>query len=137
VTRHNLREQGDGVRGESSDTTSLNPRPREPLNVRMGSIHNSRWSPLATPNNEASWHVAIFRQLHVTHVKLVGATSYPQRMKVAPYHAKYLVFLTCVCKLIHFTVAKWLLVAGKNRVAMSPTLGNAIRIPYKFHGGFT
>ena len=61
ATRYNLREQEVATKGvenggESDDTThptQLNPRECEPLDGRMGSIHDSQWSSLSTPNNKA------------------------------------------------------------------------------------
>ena len=77
--------------GESGDTTHpthLNPRRCEPLDGRLGFIHNPQWSSPATPNIGAMKRVPVFRRLHSTHVELIGATSYLQRVEVAPYKAK-------------------------------------------------
>ena len=49
-----------------------------------------------------------FRRFHSTRAKLVGATSYSQRVDVAPYKAKSQSSLPCVCKWIYFIVANWL-----------------------------
>lgn len=64
-----------------------------------------RWAPsaahsgarLAPPNNEAQRRVLLFTQFHFTHMKLVDATSYPQRVQVAPYKTNIQILLnTCV-----------------------------------------
>ena len=92
--------------------TQLNPRWREPLDGMMGFFHGPRLITLATPHNGALWRVPIFSWLHTTYLKLVGTTSYPLRVEMTPFKAK-IQFSTCVCKSIRFTIAKWLLVAGK------------------------
>jgi hypothetical protein len=44
----------------------------------------------------------------LTHAELVGVTSYPHKVEVAPYKEKNPILLTHTCKSIHFIVAKWL-----------------------------
>ena len=81
---------------DTTHPTQLNPSQRESLHGRMGSIHGLQWSSLATPNNEASLRVPIFRWLHSTHVKIVEATSYPQRVEISPYKVEIFFWNMCV-----------------------------------------
>ena len=41
--------ENEGESGDTTHTTLLNPKQREPLDGRMGSIHGSQWGSLATP----------------------------------------------------------------------------------------
>lgn len=72
--------------GESGDTTHHTqaiPRRHEPLDGRTG----SQWSSLPTSDGGAQWWVPIIRLLHSTHVHLINATSYSQKVEAAPYKA--------------------------------------------------
>jgi hypothetical protein len=103
-----------GESGETTHPTQLNPRWPEPLDELhpwstvelIGYSHKCSLKAgpnfKATPSHpcEASWH-------HLFTTKSGGVT----------FQGKNLICLTYVCKSIHFTVAKWLLVAGRKQAA--------------------
>ena len=80
--------ENGGESGNTTHPTQLILGQCEPLDGRMGFIHGAHWSLVSPPNNEAWWGGSIFRRLHSTHANLVGATSYPERLEVAPYKTK-------------------------------------------------
>ena len=82
--------RGVETRGESVNTTiptQLNPRQHEPLDGRIGSIHNSQWSSLAELYGGSQF---------LGNSTLVGATSYAQSVEVAPYMGKNQFFNMCL-----------------------------------------
>ena len=138
--RYKLREQVVGDKKAEGwrrkwwhhSPTQLSLGRSEPLDGRMGSIHGTskeiigyshRWSSLTGPHfqetpphpQKASWHHFL-----------------PSKSGGANLQGKKPILIACVCKSIHFTVAKWLLVAWKKKVFVNWRMSSRERLSFTF-----